>query len=703
MAGVSKVSNGAPFSAHVRGKFQITVAGPYFNGSGPIKFSDLRKLFKEKTSGAVTASELRRDTSTSSTNPIVPDATPNEQISTSNNLKLSTFRGSIKRYYADSISNGDQVHLNHFDGTNGLDFADGGTSGRDGSSVNNNLSKNVQKFIHWRNTAYSSDNDGGSGGSVDSINGTGIGKIPALSLQPSISGGSYGVYNLQLNVSGNIYGAAGRGGYKNQTNNDKTRRGKAGGTALKIDHNGSRTVVYVESGANIHGGGGGAEQGKQGEDGTAGECIRKIFTTLTGSCGGSAPSCPTGTTTVSTDTEKCGTTQENCRRVRGAAGVPVCDEVDLYSTSVVCQENKREPAPEPIRGVGGKGGDGAGWLDGQYRSSGRSGENGTSNQFPECPGDTISSDRVRAGDGGKGGNGGAPGRAGQFTTTSDRGGAGGAAICGKNYIVQGNKNSKTLKVRYDGSCVGETSENAGSVPGLPGLDIDETPTYVRFKAVGGVTHIFVTAPGGVEADFGIHYRWNDSRNDDGRHLDRFFFQGEKFERKGEDGNKKKNFSLSTGEYPIIWEGLNSVNAGGTNPYPRVSKTLMDPRMRDQAMKRLDIPRDRNIEELNIIGLVDEDGDDANGAIIIFKDNKTNPYPAATVKYTLTSSLENPITNVTGSSDRNDPLFNIPNKFPAPGKSRTYTYSWRPTKFKRIRYTITATGPGGTTKKEFVIV
>ena len=701
--GVSKVSNGGPLTTHSAGKFLITTAGPYFNGSGPIKFSELRQLFKEKTSGTVTASELRRDTSTSSTNPVVPDATPNEQISTSSNLSLSSFRGSIKRYYADSTSNGDQVHLNHFDGTNGLDFANGGTSGRDGSSVNNNLSKNVQKFVHWKNTAYSSDNDGGQGGSADNMNGTGIGKIPAMSLEPSISGGSYGVYNLQLNVSGNIYGAAGRGGYKNQTNNDKTRRGKAGGTALKIDHNGSRTVVYVENGANIHGGGGGAEQGKQGKEGTAGECIRKVFTTYTSSCGGGAPSCPTDSTLVSSNTAKCGTAQDNCRRVRGGGGSLVCDEVDLYSTSIVCQENIGEPAPEPIRGVGGKGGDGAGWLDGQYRSNGRSGENGTENQFPECPGDTIPYGRVRAGNGGRGGNGGAPGRAGQFTTTSDRGGAGGAAICGKNFIVQGNKNSKTLKVRYDGSCVGETSENAGSIPGLPGLDIDETPTYVRFKAVGGVTHIFVTAPVGQKADFGIHYRWDDSRSQDGRHLDRFFFQGDEFERDGERGNRKETYNLLTGEYPLIWEGLDPVNAGGSNPYPRVSKTLMDPHMRDQAMKLLKLPRDRNIEELNIIGLVDSDGDDANGAIIIFKGNKSNPYPAATVKYTLTSSLENPITNVTGSSDRNDPLFNIPNNFPAPGKSKTYTYTWRPSKFTPITYTITATGPGGTTKKEFVIV
>ena len=107
--------------------------------------------------------------------------------------------------------------------------------------------------------------------------------------------------------------------------------------------------------------------------------------------------------------------------------------------------------------------------------------------------------------------------------------------------------------------------------------------------------------------------------------------------------------------------------------------------------------------MNVLGLVDSDGNDANGAIIIFKDNKSNPYPAATIKYTLTSDLDNPITNVTGSSDRNDPLFNIPNDFPEPGQSKTYTYSWRPVKYTPIKYFITATGPGGTTKKEFTIV
>ena len=707
MAGVTKVSNGAPFSAHVKGKFQITVAGPYFNGSGPIKFSELRQLFKEKTSGTVKASELRRDTSTSSTNPIVPDATPNEQISTSSNLKLSAFRGSIKRYYADSISDGDQVHLNHFDGTNGLDFANGGTSGRDGSSVNNNLSKNVQKFVHWKNTAYSSDNDGGQGGSADSMNGTGIGKVPALSLEPSISGGSYGVYNLQLNVSGKIYGAAGRGGYKNQTNNTKTRRGKAGGTALKIQHNGSRTVVYVENGARIHGGGGGAEQGTMGEDGVEGQCIREHYVTKTGSCGGGAPSCDqsAGETKKDQSTTKCGTGQENCRRVRG--GATRCDEVDLYQTTVTCVKLIGEPPPNApgwVRGVGGKGGDGAGWLDGQYRSNARIGEVGTENIFYPCPrGGDIPLGRERAGDGGKGGDGGAPGRAGQYTTSPDRGGSGGAAICGNNFVVQGNKNSKTLKVRYDGSCSGETSENNPAPPSNLKLTILDTPTYVRFKAKDGVTSILVTAPPGVYVPFGIKYVWDDSTSSDSVHLDKFEFQGGTFRRRGEEGDKFRTYSLHAGEYPIVWTGLHKKNKANDNhTYPSEFNCLFNKDLRRSAMKKLGISQDNNVDDHMVLGLRDNDGNDANGAIIItdrLSDNNIRPYPPAKVRYKLEAPPN--ITNVTGSSVPNDPQFNLTNDNLSSG-SVTRTYKWRPIAKRNIEYSITATGPTGTTKKGFFI-
>ena len=149
--------------------------------------------------------------------------------------------------------------------------------------------------------------------------------------------------------------------------------------------------------------------------------------------------------------------------------------------------------------------------------------------------------------------------------------------------------------------------------------------------------------------------------------------------------------------------MNDDNTAGNNPYPRVSITLMDPQMRSGALGRLGLSRNGNIEEMNVLGLRDSDGDDANGAIMIYKGNQNTPYPPATIKYKITSDLDNPITNVTGSSDRGDPLFNIPNEFPAPGESKTYTYSWRPVKYTPIKYTITATGPGGTSKIEFTIV
>ena len=66
-----------------------------------IKFSDLRTSFKEVSTGSVSASELRRNTlltGPTSTNPIVPDATENAAVSTTNDLKISQFQNTIKYY-----------------------------------------------------------------------------------------------------------------------------------------------------------------------------------------------------------------------------------------------------------------------------------------------------------------------------------------------------------------------------------------------------------------------------------------------------------------------------------------------------------------------------------------------------------------------------------------------------------------------------
>ena len=60
----------------------VTKAGPYFDGGASpsnttnIKFSQMRDTFRlNNPAGAITASELRRDNSIFSSDPIVPDCT----------------------------------------------------------------------------------------------------------------------------------------------------------------------------------------------------------------------------------------------------------------------------------------------------------------------------------------------------------------------------------------------------------------------------------------------------------------------------------------------------------------------------------------------------------------------------------------------------------------------------------------------------
>ena len=87
-------------------------AGPYY-ASGQIKFSSLRSNFRAQSPRStyggsdstatdnhpIKASELLRVTSETNTNPVVPNATENANISTSDDWKTSQFRNSIKFYY----------------------------------------------------------------------------------------------------------------------------------------------------------------------------------------------------------------------------------------------------------------------------------------------------------------------------------------------------------------------------------------------------------------------------------------------------------------------------------------------------------------------------------------------------------------------------------------------------------------------------
>ena len=236
----------------------VSKAGPYYS-SGQIKFSDLRRDFraqvrKSATGGsetfnsdtaAISASNLRRNTTTTDTNPIVPDAVENGSISTSNNLKLSQFRNSIKYYYISQSGTDTNFDI-------------------DALTWNGNLGRNINKFMFIDGTCGS-----------NSVSST------AASFNAT-------TYNLTFDVYGSVLGAGGRGG---GTSGAPDPSGEGGGNAMSIaSSGGNNIVVLVRSGSRIYGGGGGGERGAQGANGGGGRCYNE---TTTSGCG-SAPGCPGG-------------------------------------------------------------------------------------------------------------------------------------------------------------------------------------------------------------------------------------------------------------------------------------------------------------------------------------------------------------------------------------------------------------------------
>lgn len=210
----------------------VNKVGPYFS-SGSISFSQLRSNFKETSSGAVSASELLRVTDSTNTNPIVPDATENENISTSLNLKLSQFRNSIK-YYDLNQASGD-TDLN-------LDIASS-------SLWNGNLGKSIVKRVNLAGTSGSSNENS------------------AVSLVAST------IYNVILNISGSILG---KGGSANGGN---------GGDALLINTNNTGTVKIKTIGASSKvygGGGGGGNSGNGGKGGNGSYTVTYSYETNVG-------------------------------------------------------------------------------------------------------------------------------------------------------------------------------------------------------------------------------------------------------------------------------------------------------------------------------------------------------------------------------------------------------------------------------------
>jgi len=211
----------------------LTVSKTELFSSGSISFSSLRSSFKNTSSGSISASELRRDTDTAETDPIVPDSTENRSsgplsdgISTFYNLKTSQFRNSIKYYDLNQGSGDTDLNLNI----------------SDSSLWNSNLDKNIVKRVNLEGTS-------------GSTNGSAAASFSATS-----------AYNVNLLITGSILGTGGLAGIENDGG---ITAGEDGGDALSITTtNGTVIVKTIGSSAQVYGGGGGGGAG--GDGGTGG-------------------------------------------------------------------------------------------------------------------------------------------------------------------------------------------------------------------------------------------------------------------------------------------------------------------------------------------------------------------------------------------------------------------------------------------------
>ncbi len=395
----------------------VVKEGPYFS-SGSISFAELRLRFKETSSGSISASELRRNTNQREENPVVPDSTENENISTGSNLRISQFRNSVKRYHATQTGTDTNAgrpldpgfRMGRYDSSGrGIDWSGGGVNGRDGQNggVTGNLTKNIQKFIYIRGTC-----------------GSFYVGVPAAQLAPEPA-----VYNVRFEIYGQILGAGGVGGYDPRGFPFGNQSGQNGGVALNIQYNNGGTVspVFISSGARIFGGGGGGEQGQNGERGSAGTCIREYTVQ---SCGGN-PGCNQGGSLVSRWSGNC--CQSYC------VGWPRCRErCSQWLQYATCRI--QQTSSTPIQGIGGRGGNGQGYNQG--RTSGQDGSAGT---CPTCPSGLALQGGQCATNGKRGGDGGDWGQDGGETTGNRTRGLAGPAMAGSFYRAYGSINSNTVK------------------------------------------------------------------------------------------------------------------------------------------------------------------------------------------------------------------------------------------------------------------
>lgn len=229
----------------------------YLDNANDISWSTLRSTFNSKSTGEIKFSTYLRNTDKNATDPIIPDATENSDIGSSNNLKVSAFRGTIKEYVIQQSGTNSDLNLAAT------------------QYWNRNLNKNVKKKIKFTGTSYASSKNNyavkldsemynvdiehsgkmyGQGGNVGSPQG---GSVLYLYNRSSLKGTSSYV-DLKVNSTGRIWsggsagtpgnsGTAGPAAYCYFSGNFNTNA-SSGGTSLSAAQPG-RACRRARSGA----------------------------------------------------------------------------------------------------------------------------------------------------------------------------------------------------------------------------------------------------------------------------------------------------------------------------------------------------------------------------------------------------------------------------------------------------------------------
>ena len=384
----------------------ITVSkdGLYFPaGTNDIKWSQLRDTFKREApsepqgpgakgniiAGAISASDLLRETDRSNENPYVPDCTENNDVGSSTNWKVSQMRDTIKYYWVTATGTNDEFDIDQ------------------SASWNNNIDKTIVKRLYVE----------GDMGTNNTGNYAARLSVRSCNLTIDMKSGS------------KAYGAGGSGGNPHGAN---------GGDAIRIDDSLHENVrIWVRSGAEIYGGGGGGGKGSTGANGSSGTCWDWDYKTVGSGCGWCGD---------------CGSGWERYGGCNSGSGCNCAGWGWWYGcrsnnlSSAQCRQKDYTTIAGGVGGHGGNGGHGRGHNHLSGSLSGASGQNGTG--WAGCGGyDGTGNSGSGGANGQTGGSGGTWGEPG-YAAGVGSGGAAGRAVSGANYGIHGTINSNTVKGYY---------------------------------------------------------------------------------------------------------------------------------------------------------------------------------------------------------------------------------------------------------------